>query len=107
MRGRHYDPSQTCVYHANPVIGESSCREFFWRRFIAFEIRREEAWGIVDQVIDDCKKRDVVLLQEELVDLERQLNETSGGKTLYTSLQRLLADQKGALGVLLAQVQNY
>jgi len=35
-----------------------------------------------------------LLLQEELVDLNRRLNETQAGKELYTRLQKSLAEQK-------------
>ncbi|XP_006459410.1 hypothetical protein AGABI2DRAFT_191396 [Agaricus bisporus var. bisporus H97] len=100
-----------------PEVGEERERELrdkFWRHFIdkgskierLKETKGEEAWRIVHQLIHDSKKREAVLLQEELVDLEKKLNETAAGKTLYTSLQKLLADQKESLRSLLAQVEK-
>jgi hypothetical protein len=100
-----------------PDVGEGrerELREKFWKHFIEKgseidrlrDTRGEEAWRIVDRLIRDSKKRDAVLLQEELVELEKQLNETAAGKTLYSSLQKLLADQKESLRSLLAQVEK-
>lgn len=65
-----------------------------------------EAWRVVGQLVSESQKRDAVLLQEELVNLELKLNETEAGKTLYTSLQKLLADQKESLKSLLAQLEK-
>jgi hypothetical protein len=48
-------------------------------------------------------EREAVLLQEELVDLGMQLNETEAAKTIYNSLLRLLADQKNAIRQLVDQ----
>ncbi|KAF7771738.1 hypothetical protein Agabi119p4_6049 [Agaricus bisporus var. burnettii] len=100
-----------------PEVGEGRERELrdkFWMRFIekGSKIERlrdtkgEEAWRIVEGLIHDSKEREAVLLQEELVELQKQLNETAAGKTLYTSLQKLLADQKESLTSLLAQVEK-
>lgn len=65
-----------------------------------------EAWRIVEKMIVMDQEREKVLLQEEIVDLKLHLNETEAGKTLYTSLQKLLADQKETLKSLLAQVDK-
>ncbi|XP_006459417.1 hypothetical protein AGABI2DRAFT_65890 [Agaricus bisporus var. bisporus H97] len=100
-----------------PEIGEArekEVRERFWKSFIEKGSRTErlrdttgeEAWRIVEQLIDDSKERDAVLLQQELVDLEKQLNETAAGKTLSSSLQKILADQKETLRSLLVQVEK-
>ncbi|KAF9450922.1 hypothetical protein P691DRAFT_757794 [Macrolepiota fuliginosa MF-IS2] len=66
----------------------------------------EEAWSIVEKLIKQKEEREAVLLQEELVELGIKLNETQAGKTLYTGLQRLLADQRESLRSLLAQVEK-
>ncbi|KAJ3570350.1 hypothetical protein NP233_g4464 [Leucocoprinus birnbaumii] len=65
-----------------------------------------EAWRVVDSMISTTEQREVVLLQQEVVELERKLNETEAGKALHTSLQRLLYDQKETLKSLLAQVEK-
>jgi hypothetical protein len=93
---------------------ERELREKYWKRFIEKgsetdrlqDTKREEAWRVVDRLIRDSKKRRAVLLQQELVDLEKRLNETSAGKTLYSSHQKLLADQKESLKSLLDQVEK-
>ncbi|KAL4062052.1 P-loop containing nucleoside triphosphate hydrolase protein [Scleroderma yunnanense] len=54
----------------------------------------ESAWDIVSDVVGGTE---AVLLQEELVDAERKLNETTAGKALYTQFQRLLQEQKDAI----------
>ena len=53
----------------------------------------DSAWKIIDLILKQ-RETEVLLLQEELVDLKRTLNETQAGKTLYSYLQSLLADQR-------------
>ena len=53
----------------------------------------ESAWSIIDVFLKK-DQNDTLLLQEEMVDLEKRLSETHAGKTLYSELQKLLADQK-------------
>jgi len=69
----------------------------------------QEAWGIINKVVDrhfQNKQAEAVLLQEELVDQKIKLNETQAGKALYTDLQRKLAEQKESMKTLLVQVQK-
>lgn len=103
-----------------PEIGEAREKELqskFWEPLIRrgsiverlSETNSDEAWRIVKKLIESHErklKREIVLLQEEMVDLGIKLNETQAGKTLYTSLQKQLADQKDALKSLLAQVER-
>ncbi|KAI5998593.1 hypothetical protein EDD15DRAFT_2240274 [Pisolithus albus] len=49
------------------------------------------AWGIVE---DLTGKGEALLLQEELVDMKRKLNETTAGKFLYTQIHNLWQEQK-------------
>jgi hypothetical protein len=65
-----------------------------------------EAWRIVDDLVRKHHDREAVLLQEEIVDLQHKLNETEAGKTLYSALQKALADQKDSLKSILAQVEK-
>jgi len=53
----------------------------------------ESAWSIIN-VFREKDQNDTLLLQEEMVDLEKRLSETQAGKTLYSELQKLLADQR-------------
>ncbi|KAL4073381.1 P-loop containing nucleoside triphosphate hydrolase protein [Scleroderma citrinum] len=75
----------------------------FWKPLIEagarhrkFENTTESAWDIVSDVVGGTEA-EAVLLQEELVDAERKLNETTAGKALYTQFQRLLQEQKDAI----------
>ena len=93
---------------------EGELKQQFWKPFVekGSSVDRlklntsGEAWRIVDTLIQRSQERDCVLLQEELVDLKRQLNETEAGKTLYSSLQTLLAEQKNNLKALLTQMES-
>ncbi|KXN84711.1 Putative L-type lectin-domain containing receptor kinase I.4 [Leucoagaricus sp. SymC.cos] len=62
-----------------------------------------DAWRIVNQLINRGTEREV-LLQEEIVDLER--GRLNGAKTFCTQQQKVLSDKKEALKSLLAQVEK-
>ncbi|KAI6118661.1 hypothetical protein EV401DRAFT_1550407 [Pisolithus croceorrhizus] len=49
------------------------------------------AWEIIQDLMGSGE---ALLLQEELVDAERNLNETTAGKALYMQFQKLLHEQK-------------
>ncbi|KAF9442974.1 hypothetical protein P691DRAFT_779134 [Macrolepiota fuliginosa MF-IS2] len=101
-----------------PEVGiarEAELRNRFWAPLIerGSSIARlqdsnsaREAWNIIEALIKAQDDREAVLLQEELVDLEKNLNETQAGKTLYTSLQKLLDGQRESLKKLLEQVED-
>jgi len=55
----------------------------------------DSAWNIIDAI--PKKTIGILLLQEELVDLKRQLSETQAGIALYNQLQKLLAEHKETL----------
>lgn len=56
-----------------------------------FENSPKSAWDIV---IGLGVKTEALVLQEELVDAGRRLNETTAGKTLYSQYQKILDDQR-------------
>ncbi|KAI6006736.1 hypothetical protein EDC04DRAFT_2781570 [Pisolithus marmoratus] len=56
-----------------------------------FKNSPQSAWDIVGSLMGEGE---AVLIQEELVDVERRLNETTAGKALYNQFQRLLHEQK-------------
>jgi hypothetical protein len=58
---------------------------------------RDSAWEILDKVLQSGHNRHAVLLQKEMVDMERQLSETDAGRTLYTALESLLKRRQEAL----------
>jgi len=70
----------------------------FWQPLIEKEARHKKfnniatsTWEIINDVVGDAE---ALLLQKELVDVERMLNETTAGKALYTQFQKLLREQK-------------
>lgn len=83
---------------------ESELEKTYWRgmldlgsRMMRFEDSFEAAWHMIDEIVTpeaDSDQDHALLLQEELVDLGRRLSETEAGKTLYTRLQQVLAEQK-------------
>ncbi|KIM59591.1 hypothetical protein SCLCIDRAFT_1217538 [Scleroderma citrinum Foug A] len=73
----------------------------FWKPLIdegarhqKFENTPQSAWKIIRNATGDPE---ALLLQEELVDAERRLNETTAGKALYSQFQRLLQEQKDTI----------
>jgi len=82
---------------------EEELKKDFWNRMLAlgspavrFQGTFESAWQIID-IIANKKRVDILLLQEELVNLKRQLSETQAGMVLYNELQKLLAEHKETL----------
>jgi hypothetical protein len=56
----------------------------------------DSAWNIANVIVgkDSQRHSRPLLIQEEMVDLRRRLPETQAGITLYSTLQRLLAEQQ-------------
>lgn len=87
----------------DPVVGERRQSELEHRYFhellqrgatvMRFNNTYRSAWEIMDAVFAESE-REAVLIQEELVDLNKRLNETSAGRALYSTLQNILAEQK-------------
>ncbi|KAI5995154.1 P-loop containing nucleoside triphosphate hydrolase protein [Pisolithus albus] len=86
----------------NKELAESRVSQLekdFWKELIdagARHKRFEEnsakgAWEIVDDLTGNGE---ALLLQEELVDVDKRLNETTAGRALYTQYQKLLHEQK-------------
>ena len=69
-----------------------------------FSNSAESAWQIIDTILKP-HEAEVLLLQEEIVDLKRALNETHAGKILYSDLQRLLAEQRDTVRSLAEQAR--
>lgn len=59
-----------------------------------FENTESSAWRVLEPLIDDQRLRQVLLLQEELVDLKKRINETKAGLALYDELFELLEREK-------------
>ena len=94
------------------VRRENELFENYWKTMInygastaRFSNTPDSAWKIVDLILKE-HETEVLLLQEELVDLKRSLNETQAGKTLYSDLQRLLAEQRDTVRSLAEQARD-
>ena len=84
----------------------------YWKEMLAngskvarFNGTYESAWEIVDMIVKKDgghSSRPTLLIQEEMVELERRLGETQAGITLYNTLQKLLAEQQKTI----RQLQN-
>ena len=90
----------------DPAVGERRQSELEYKYFhvllrrgatvMRFNNTCQSAWEIMEAIFAESE-REAVLIQEELVDLKKRLNETSAGKALYNTLQNLLAEQKTAV----------
>jgi len=101
----------------DPVVGERRESELEYKYFhqllkrgatcMRFNKTYRAAWDIIEAIFTESEK-EAVLIQEELVDLKKHLNETSAGRTLYNTIQSLLAEQKTVIQELtrLAKEQN-
>lgn len=98
----------------NKDIAESRVSQLeknFWEPLIntgARHKRFEEnsstcAWGIIQDLMGEGK---ALLLQEELVDAARQLNETTAGQTRYTQFQKLQHEQRETIKQLQAEAKT-
>lgn len=65
---------------------------------------QKSAQDILSKVIQK-KEQEIVLLQDELVELNKHLIETQAGITLYNSFQRLLLEQQTIVRNLKAQAK--
>ena len=84
----------------------------YWNKMIdygastaRFKNNIDSAWKFINPILEQ-HAAEALLLQEELVDLNRALNETQAGKTLYSDLQRLLAEQRDTVRSLAAQARE-
>ncbi|KAI6104199.1 P-loop containing nucleoside triphosphate hydrolase protein [Pisolithus sp. B1] len=75
----------------------------FWEPLLRLGARHERflntpksAWDIVNGLVQP-RTPSALLIQEEIVDAEKKLNETSAGQALYSRFQRVLLEQKEML----------
>ena len=71
-----------------------------------FDNRLTSAWRIVNLVLTELSPNMPMLLQEELVDLKRPLNETQAGRTIHDNAQKLLAQVRDTLQSIEREVKN-
>ncbi|KAF9445661.1 hypothetical protein P691DRAFT_648513, partial [Macrolepiota fuliginosa MF-IS2] len=93
---------------------ESELKDRFWKPFIEMGARIErlegtdakEAWRVIEVLARVAHKRKALLIQEELVGLERSLRETMAGRALYGKLQKHLINQRETIKHLRAQIEE-
>ena len=100
------------VQHDTGIRREKELIENYWKTMVNYGASTarssnstESAWKIVDIILKQ-HETEVLLLQEEIVDLKKALNETEAGKTLYSDLQKLLADQRDTVRSLAEQARG-
>ena len=100
------------VQHDTGIRREKELIENYWKTMVNYGASTarssnstESAWKIVDIILKQ-HEAEVLLLQEEIVDLKKALNETEAGKTLYSDLQKLLADQRDTVRSLAEQARG-
>jgi len=83
---------------------ESELKKTYWKSMIdngsrtaRFLNTYETAWKIVQPILISAELRQVVLLQQELVDQRMQVRETQAGKQMFSNLETLVARQKEML----------
>ncbi|KAF8420753.1 P-loop containing nucleoside triphosphate hydrolase protein [Boletus edulis BED1] len=85
---------------------ETQLKDDFWRALIQggarahkFHNTAESAQEIVGSLLrmGNIEDGEELLLQEELIEQQKRLNETEAGKMIYNRLQKLLADQRKML----------
>lgn len=92
---------------------ERELRENFWKvmldsgsKMARFGNDVKSARQIVDVLVAEKRERETLLLQEELVDLKKRLNETHAGRLLYSNLQKLLDEQRVSIEKLVEQIHK-
>jgi hypothetical protein len=65
------------------------------------------AWEIIDHFLQVANARYAVLLQEEMVDMEKQLRETKAGQTLYGTLEVLVRKQQDMLNKIREETKRH
>ncbi|KXN82480.1 hypothetical protein AN958_02490 [Leucoagaricus sp. SymC.cos] len=101
----------------DPKVGEDREKELvdiFWSTMIekgSKTVRLEhstftDAWRLVHELIEEASAAEKLQLQKEIEDLKTDLRETEAGKSLYTSFQKLLADQRAFLKTLIEHAKQ-
>ena len=100
------------VQQETGVRREKELSDNYWKKMmdhgtsIARFLNSADSARKIVEIILKQHETEVLLLQEEIVDLKRALNETQAGQTLYSDLQRLLAEQRDAFRSLAEQARG-
>ena len=96
------------------ISREKELEELYWKPLIerGSKLDRlsnndpENAWRIIEQLIQRNDSRAIAQLQDELLNLGSRLQDTHGGKILQNLLQQALAEQKRCLKEIMSQNQR-
>ena len=79
---------------------ENALKEKYWNVMLhhgavveRFLNTPESAWAVINRLVEREKNKSALLLQEELLDLGKRLNDTNAAMALYLDLQTLVAKQ--------------
>jgi hypothetical protein len=85
-------------------LRENELKAKYWKAMIdqgsktvRYHNTQESAWEIIDQFLQTANRRYAVLLQHEMVDMEKQLRETQAGQALFGTLEVLVKKQQDML----------
>ncbi|TFK33953.1 hypothetical protein BDQ12DRAFT_690350 [Crucibulum laeve] len=88
---------------------ESELKSKYWKVLLdrgsdcyRFDNTQASAWAVIDKILES-DDTETLLLQEELVELRKRLQETQAGITLYDTLQKALLEQKETIRQLAEQ----
>jgi hypothetical protein len=73
---------------------------------VRFHNTPESAWDIIDIFLQTPNSPSALLLQEEMVDMIKELHETEAGKALYTSLEYTVQRQREMLSKIRAETRR-
>lgn len=101
------------VEHAVGANRERELLEHYWAQMIKhgashkrFYNMESSGWEVIKYIMQQDQTRQVLLLQEELVDLKKRIIETTAGKTLYAELYSILEKQQENVRKLENQVKQ-
>ncbi|KAF9533613.1 P-loop containing nucleoside triphosphate hydrolase protein [Crepidotus variabilis] len=99
-----WDKAKTETEEARVAMREEELKDKFWSPMLKhgahvkrFDNTTETAWEIISSIIDQDGLRQRLLFQEEIVDLDRALEETEAAKAVYSQYQALLLQHKANL----------
>jgi len=83
---------------------EKELKEKYWKPMMDLKSKteryhnsHESAWEILRPVVESVSENQAILLQEEMVDMKKQLSDTSAGRALYSKMEELVNKQQDLL----------
>lgn len=83
---------------------EKELKEKYWKGMMDLKSKTERyqnshasAWEILRPLVESVSENQAILLQEEMVDMKKQLSDTSAGRALYSKMEELVNKQQDLL----------